>query len=92
MRQESTTTREGKDSQDDRSASYAVRDGDITNSHVKKREVTEMKRFRWTCGQTLRYHVRNDDIRERHKVENITERCRNARLGLFEHVKRRDQE
>ena len=28
MRQESTTTREGKDPQDDRSASYAVRDGD----------------------------------------------------------------
>ena len=28
MRQESTTTREGKDSQDDRSTSYAVRDGD----------------------------------------------------------------
>ena len=28
MRQESTTTRVGKDTQDDRSASYAVRDGD----------------------------------------------------------------
>ena len=27
MRQESTTTREGEDTQDDRSASYAVRDG-----------------------------------------------------------------
>ena len=28
MRQESTTTRVGEDTQDDRSASYAVRDGD----------------------------------------------------------------
>ena len=28
MRQEITTTREGKDTQDDLSASYAVRDGD----------------------------------------------------------------
>ena len=28
MRQESTTTREGKDKRDDRSASNAVRDGD----------------------------------------------------------------
>ena len=28
MRQANTTTREGKDPQDDRSASYAVRDGD----------------------------------------------------------------
>ena len=31
MRQESTTTREGKYPRDDRSASYAVRDGDNTN-------------------------------------------------------------
>ena len=31
MRQESTTTREGKYPRDDRSASYAVRDGDSTN-------------------------------------------------------------
>ena len=28
---------------------------------------------RWACGHTLRYHVRNDDIRGRLKVENITE-------------------
>ena len=31
MRQEGTTTREGKDPQDDGSASYAVRDGDSVN-------------------------------------------------------------
>ena len=31
MRQESNTTREGKDPQDDRSASYDVRDGVSTN-------------------------------------------------------------
>ena len=49
MRQESTTTREGKDTQDDRSASYAVRDGDSA-SHVMKLEVTEMKMSRWACG------------------------------------------
>ena len=40
----------------------------------------------------FRDHVRNDDIRERLKVENITERCRKARLSRFGHVKRRDQE
>ena len=28
---------------------------------------------RWTCGHTLRDHVRNDKIGERLKVENITE-------------------
>ena len=49
MRQESTTTREGKYTQDGRSASYAVRDGDSA-SHVMKLEVTEMKMCRWACG------------------------------------------
>ena len=28
---------------------------------------------RWACSHTLRDHVRNDDIRERLKVENIRE-------------------
>ena len=51
-----------------------------------------MKMCRWACGHTPRDHVRNDNIRERLKAENITERCRRARLGWFEHMKRRDQE
>ena len=55
----------------------------MTSSHVKKLEVTEMKMCRWAYGQTLRDHVRNDDIRDRLKVENITERCRKARLRWF---------
>ena len=36
--------------------------------------------------------VRNDNTRERLKVENITERCRKARLKWFGHVMRRNQE
>ena len=64
----------------------------VTSSQVKKLEVTEMKMCRWACCHTLRYHVRNDDIREKLKVENITERCRKARLRWFGHAKRRDQE
>ena len=51
-----------------------------------------MKMCRWACGQTLRYHVRNENIKERLKVESIAERCRKARLRLFAHVKRRDQD
>ena len=62
----------------------------MTSSRVKKLEMTEMKMCRWPCGHTLRDHVRNDDIRER--LENITDRSRQARLGWFGHVKRRDQE
>ena len=64
----------------------------VTSSQVKKLEVTEMKMCRWACCHTLRYHVRNDDIRKKLKVEKITERCRKARLGWFGHEKRRGQE
>ena len=42
--------------------------------HVKKLEVTQIKMCTWPCDHKLSDHVRNDDIRERLKVENITER------------------
>ena len=64
----------------------------VTSSHVKKLEVTEMKMCRWACGHTLRDHVRNENIKERQKVESIAERYRKARLGWFGHVKRRCQD
>ena len=55
----------------------------VTSSHVKKLEVIEMKMCRWACGHTLKDHVRNDDIRKKLKVENITERCRKARQVVW---------
>ena len=64
----------------------------MTSSRMKKLEVTEMKMCRWACGHTLIDHVRNDDTSDRLKVDNITKRCRKARLGWFGCVKRRDQE
>ena len=64
----------------------------MTSSHVKKLEVTETELCRWACGQSLGDRVRNDDIRERLNVENITERCMRARLRWYGHVKTRDQE
>ena len=71
---------------------YGMETVPVTSSHVKKLEVTAMKICRWACVHTIRDHVRNDDIREKLKVENITERCRKARLRWFEHVKRRDHD
>ena len=70
---------------------YGMETVPVTSSHVKKLEVIEMKMCRWACSQTLRVHVRRDDIRERLKLEHITERCRKARLGWFGNVKRRYQ-
>ena len=60
---------------------YGMETVPVTSSHVKKLEVTEMKMCRWACGHTLRYHVRNNDIREKLEVENITERYRHRRTG-----------
>ena len=40
-------------------------------------------------GHTLIDHVSNDNIRERLKIESITERCRKARLRWFGHVEAR---
>ena len=71
---------------------YGIETVLTTSSDMKKLEVTEMKLCRWTRGHTLRDHVRNDDIRERLKVENITERCRKARLRWFGHVKNTSEE
>ena len=71
---------------------YGMETVPVSSSQVKKLEVTEMKMCRWACGHTLRDHVRNENIKERLKVESIAERCRKARLRWFGHVKRRDQE
>ena len=62
---------------------YGMETVPMTSFHTNNVEVTEMKMCRWACGQTRIDHVRNDDIRERLKVENITERCRKARLRWF---------
>ena len=63
-----------------------------TSSDVKKLKVTEMTICRWACDHTLREHAISNNIGESLKVENITERCRKARLRWFGHVKKQDQE
>ncbi len=52
-------------------------------------DVTEVKRIDGMRPHTLRDHVRNDNIEERLNVDNITERCRKARLGWFGHKEAR---
>ena len=71
---------------------YRMETVPVTSAHVKSLEVAEMKMCRWACGHTLRDHVRNENIKERMKIEKITDRCMKARLRGFEHVKRREQE
>ncbi len=53
---------------------HALRYRDTTSGsrYVSKLETTEMKMCRWTCGYIRKDHVRNDDIRNRLEVENIS--------------------
>ena len=52
---------------------YGMETVPVISSQVKKLEVTEMKMCRWACGNTQRDHVRNENIKERLKVESIAE-------------------
>ena len=64
---------------------YGMETVPVTSSHVNKLEVTEMKMCRLTCGHTLTDHVRNENIKERLKVDSITEMCRKSRPMWFGH-------
>ena len=68
---------------------YGMETVPVTSCHVKKLEVTEMKMSRWACGHTLRDQVRHENIKERLKVESITQRRRKARLMWFGHEEAR---
>ena len=58
---------------------YGMKTVPMTSAHVKKLEVTEMKMCIWSCGgHKISDHVRNDHIRVRMKVGNITKRYRRA--------------
>ena len=67
---------------------HGMETAQVTSPHAKKLQLTEMKMCRWACGHTLTDHVRNDNIRERQKVE----RDAGKQDGWFGHVKRRDQD
>ena len=60
MRQESTNIREGKDSQDDRSASYVVRDGDSEETGSDRNEDVHMG---------MRPHAKRPCEKRKHKGE-----------------------
>ena len=45
-----------------------------------------MRMFRWMCGNTRRYKVRNEDIRTKIGIALIEEKMRENRLRWFGHV------
>ncbi|KAK6754147.1 hypothetical protein RB195_013258 [Necator americanus] len=52
----------------------------------------EMRMLRWTIGVTLKEKVSNDTVRSIFGVVPITEKMKEARLGWFGHVLRREED
>ena len=50
--------------------------GNTRRYHAQKISVTEMRKFRWMCGNTRRDKVRNEDIRSKIGVASIEEKMR----------------
>ena len=67
MRQESTTSREGKDTQDDRSASYAVRDGDSASHYLPRVETGSDRNEDVQMG--MRSHAKRPCEKQKHQGE-----------------------
>jgi len=51
--------------------------------------VAEMRMLRWLCGNTRKYRVRNEYIREKVGVTPIENKLRENRLRWFGHIQRR---
>jgi len=61
----------------------------IKKKQARKLEVAEMRMLRWMCGHTRLDRIRNDIIRDRLGMANISDKIREGRLRWFGHVKRR---
>ena len=56
----------------------------------RKKEVAEMKMFRWMCGVTRRDKIRNDLNRGIVKME-VSKKAQEIRLKWYGHVMRREE-
>uniref|UniRef100_A0A1S3YG52 Reverse transcriptase domain-containing protein n=1 Tax=Nicotiana tabacum TaxID=4097 RepID=A0A1S3YG52_TOBAC len=71
---------------------YGVECWLVTNSHVQKMKVAEMRMLRWMCGHTRFDKIRNEFIRDKVGVAPVKDKMRETRLRWFGHVKRRSTE
>lgn len=68
---------------------YEVKCWSVKNSHIQKIKVEEMRMLRRMCGHTMRYRIRNKDIRDKVGVASMVDKTRKVRLRWFGHVKRK---
>ncbi|KAI5751754.1 hypothetical protein M8J77_010552 [Diaphorina citri] len=60
--------------------------------HEKRLEVAEMRMLRWSLGVTRMDRIRNEVIRNKIKVTEVTKKTQERRLQWYGHVMRRDRE
>ncbi|KAI5715312.1 hypothetical protein M8J77_013954 [Diaphorina citri] len=64
----------------------------MKKAHEHRLEVAEMRMLRWSCGVTRLDRIRNEVIRNKIKVTEISKKIQESRLRWFGHVERREED
>ncbi|KAL1457186.1 hypothetical protein WDU94_001844 [Cyamophila willieti] len=71
---------------------YGAETWALKKVHENRLEVAEMRMLRWSCGVTRMDRIRNEVIRNRLKVTEVTKKIQERRLQWYGHVMRRDED
>ena len=71
---------------------YGAETWALKKIHEKRLEVAEMRMLRWSLGVTRLDRIRNEVIRNKLKVMEVTKKIQERRLQWYGHVMRRDEE
>jgi hypothetical protein len=64
----------------------------LTSAQIKRREAAEMELLRPLAGHTLSDHTRNEDIRQKLEIENVTKKTSACRRNWLDHLERMTSE
>uniref|UniRef100_A0A8D8ZUW1 Uncharacterized protein n=1 Tax=Cacopsylla melanoneura TaxID=428564 RepID=A0A8D8ZUW1_9HEMI len=70
---------------------YGAETWAVKKTHEKRMEVAEMRMMRWSCGVTRLDRIRNEIIRNKIKLTEISKKVQERRPQWFGHVERRDE-
>ena len=70
---------------------YGMETVAVTERHVRKIKVAELKMVRWALGVTRKGKIRNAYVRGTAKIAKLRDKLWNARLRWYGHVKRREE-
>ena len=71
---------------------YGAETWALKKIHEKRLEVAEMRMLRWSCGVTRLDRIRNEVIRNKIKVTEVSKKIQERRLQWYGHVERRDED